>query len=442
MECHLSSVRAIRTSLELCRPPASWRTQCASQVMGELMATWPAAAPLGTANLSSASLSGPTPGRARCIWTRPAPLVAAIVAAGSVLQPARAVQHCRSAAARCTGSALEGAERVLRSGPAVQRLVMPPLPGAVRQLLGSCVLGQSPPGVRQGSGEAHSCAHGSSAVQVVPAWPLVGRQGQEPHQAPHVDRSAGNSRMAVLNPVDALRGGAGQQHAYSPALPQPGCNTVPSGSGQSRTRSWCRYWRWRLPAHDVPMYSAMVLLGAGHASGLCCAGVRLPGQQSAELWGPQPGRAAVDGDGLRAEGQALGPIRLDVCTCEQTPTAIKVYVPLRGVQTEMLRSAFTMSSVEVRPQGRDWRAAHACKRSGAGHRAGHRAQPGRPGLHLQPAANSTVCPLRCEGRSARRGAGCPDTQRCGRPINPHASFSVGSKTRKSEWVRRVPLLAR
>ena len=40
---------------------------------------------------------------------------------------------------------------------------------------------------------------------------------------------------------------------------------------------------------------------------------------------------------------------LTTCSWEQSDTMVKVYVPLRGVQTDMLRATFTNNSVEVRP---------------------------------------------------------------------------------------------
>lgn len=40
---------------------------------------------------------------------------------------------------------------------------------------------------------------------------------------------------------------------------------------------------------------------------------------------------------------------LTTCSWEQSDTMVKVYVPLRGVQTDMLRATFTSNSVEVRP---------------------------------------------------------------------------------------------
>ena len=39
---------------------------------------------------------------------------------------------------------------------------------------------------------------------------------------------------------------------------------------------------------------------------------------------------------------------LTTCSWEQSDTMVKVYVPLRGVQTDMLRANFTPNSVEVR----------------------------------------------------------------------------------------------
>ena len=38
---------------------------------------------------------------------------------------------------------------------------------------------------------------------------------------------------------------------------------------------------------------------------------------------------------------------LTTCSWEQSDTMVKVYVPLRGVQTDMLRATFTPNSVEV-----------------------------------------------------------------------------------------------
>ena len=39
---------------------------------------------------------------------------------------------------------------------------------------------------------------------------------------------------------------------------------------------------------------------------------------------------------------------LTTCSWEQSDNMVKVYVPLRGVQTDMLRFNFTPNSVEVR----------------------------------------------------------------------------------------------
>lgn len=39
--------------------------------------------------------------------------------------------------------------------------------------------------------------------------------------------------------------------------------------------------------------------------------------------------------------------QLTTCSWEQNDTIVKVYVPLRGIQTDMLRPAFTSNSAEV-----------------------------------------------------------------------------------------------
>ena len=54
--------------------------------------------------------------------------------------------------------------------------------------------------------------------------------------------------------------------------------------------------------------------------------------------GPAPGTLAT-ADSFRV---------LTTCSWEQSDTMVKVYVPLRGVQTDMLRATFTPNSVEVR----------------------------------------------------------------------------------------------
>ena len=48
-------------------------------------------------------------------------------------------------------------------------------------------------------------------------------------------------------------------------------------------------------------------------------------------------------------GPAGEPFRvLTTCSWEQNDTMVKVYVPLRGVQTDMLRATFHLNSLEVR----------------------------------------------------------------------------------------------
>ena len=69
---------------------------------------------------------------------------------------------------------------------------------------------------------------------------------------------------------------------------------------------------------------------------------------------PMPG-FAPGAPGPAAQGPPAGPMGPDsfrvltTCSWEQSDTMVKVYVPLRGVQTDMLRATFTPNSVEVRP---------------------------------------------------------------------------------------------
>ena len=66
------------------------------------------------------------------------------------------------------------------------------------------------------------------------------------------------------------------------------------------------------------------------------------------LGGPPP-QLAPFGFGASLLGNGDFTFRtLTTCSWEQSDTMVKVYVPLRGVQTELLRSNFTMTSVEVR----------------------------------------------------------------------------------------------
>ena len=53
------------------------------------------------------------------------------------------------------------------------------------------------------------------------------------------------------------------------------------------------------------------------------------------------------GAGPSAGGDASFRV-LTTCSWEQSDAMVKVYVPLRGVQTEMLRATFTPNSVEAR----------------------------------------------------------------------------------------------
>ena len=69
------------------------------------------------------------------------------------------------------------------------------------------------------------------------------------------------------------------------------------------------------------------------------------------LGGPPP-QLAPFGFGASLLGNGDSTFRmLTTCSWEQSDTMVKVYVPLRGVQTELLRSHFTMTSVEARFSG-------------------------------------------------------------------------------------------
>ena len=84
------------------------------------------------------------------------------------------------------------------------------------------------------------------------------------------------------------------------------------------------------------------------------------------LGGP-PSQLAPFGFGASLLGNGDFMFRmLTTCSWEQSDTMVKVYVPLRGVQTELLRSHFTMTSVEARPLGGNQtgfeRGGEACER--------------------------------------------------------------------------------
>ena len=70
-----------------------------------------------------------------------------------------------------------------------------------------------------------------------------------------------------------------------------------------------------------------------------------PGGLGGGLANPWPfGYGSAAAAGLGSEGYRV----LTTCSWEQSDTMVKVYVPLRGVQTDMLRTTFTPTSVEVR----------------------------------------------------------------------------------------------
>ena len=69
-------------------------------------------------------------------------------------------------------------------------------------------------------------------------------------------------------------------------------------------------------------------------------GPGLPGHLAPGIW---PLALAPGGPTL----PALPVVQLTTCSWEQNDTIVKVYVPLRGVQTDMLRPVFTPTSAEV-----------------------------------------------------------------------------------------------
>ena len=71
------------------------------------------------------------------------------------------------------------------------------------------------------------------------------------------------------------------------------------------------------------------------------------------LGGPLAGAWPYTYQGVGPPGSLAGPAGepfrvLTTCSWEQNDTMVKVYVPLRGVQTDMLRASFQLSSLEVR----------------------------------------------------------------------------------------------
>lgn len=77
-----------------------------------------------------------------------------------------------------------------------------------------------------------------------------------------------------------------------------------------------------------------------------------PAQLGSTLVNPWPFGYNPAAAAAAASGSADGYRVLTTCSWEQSDTMVKVYVPLRGVQTDMLRTTFTSSSVEVHPCSR------------------------------------------------------------------------------------------
>ena len=57
----------------------------------------------------------------------------------------------------------------------------------------------------------------------------------------------------------------------------------------------------------------------------------------------------LDDSFLNADRDASSFITLTSCTWEQDVSGLKVYIPLRGVHTDMVRTHFTRHSVEASP---------------------------------------------------------------------------------------------
>ncbi|BDA48625.1 probable calcyclin-binding protein at C-terminar half [Coccomyxa sp. Obi] len=85
-----------------------------------------------------------------------------------------------------------------------------------------------------------------------------------------------------------------------------------------------------------------VYMQQGHASP---GGLLPPGPLGNALSSPWPFSFGAEG---AMAGSTDGYRVLTTCSWEQSDTMVKVYVPLRGVQTDMLRTTFTPTSVEVK----------------------------------------------------------------------------------------------
>ncbi|KAK9917394.1 hypothetical protein WJX75_003860 [Coccomyxa subellipsoidea] len=142
--------------------------------------------------------------------------------------------------------------------------------------------------------------------------------------------SLGNPLVEGLQNMQGIPGlqpNPAQLEGYGLAPIWPG----PPGSQQQRQYSG------RSDASDGGVY-----MPQGHTSP---GALMPPGGLGGGLANPWPfGYGSAAAAGLGSEGYRV----LTTCSWEQSDTMVKVYVPLRGVQTDMLRTTFTPTSVEVK----------------------------------------------------------------------------------------------
>ncbi len=100
------------------------------------------------------------------------------------------------------------------------------------------------------------------------------------------------------------------------------------------------------------MHAGGVYMPQGHTSP---GALVSPGPLGGALANPWPFGYGATGPAAGSEGYRV----LTTCSWEQSDTMVKVYVPLRGVQTDMLRTTFTPTSVEV--TARSVTCAHLCR---------------------------------------------------------------------------------
>ncbi|CAL8463508.1 g3042 [Coccomyxa elongata] len=156
--------------------------------------------------------------------------------------------------------------------------------------------------------------------------------------------SVGNPLVEGLQNLQGntgLHSNQGQLDGYGLTPMWPG----PPGSQQQRQYSG------RSDASDGSLLntrnSSLLSTGGGYMpQGHASPGSILPpGAMGNALSSPWPFGFGAEG---AMTGSSDGYRVLTTCSWEQSDTMVKVYVPLRGVQTDMLRTTFTPTSVEVK----------------------------------------------------------------------------------------------